>query len=364
MKINFTTSLPLRQVLFLLFGSFLTLVMLISAKHVAADDALTGYQLGRGLQLGDTGLALGGYASSHVEALGKWPASYSLSNLSLFVTWDNGGKFRFFSETEGENVLDVGGKRTLSTAGANLHLERLYIDYLATDSLSVRVGKMLTPIGQWNLIHVDPLVWTTTRPVATTNLFSDYATGLMLQGSVLVGERLLEYSVYSDYSSRLDPTRSDAVAFDNAQGLRLRYHVHDNMQLGFSYADFALMDSSNIRNHLAGLDFAWSYHQFALNSEIVYRNNADELNRNAWQGYIQGVAPITSNVYAVARYEFFDWEKIRYARPASQLLGQAGVVGLAYRPQSPLVFKLEYRTGNNNRELAPDGLFASCSVLF
>ena len=340
-------------------------VCFFNINLVLADDADSGYQLGHGYPLGDTGFALGGYASSHFEGLGKWPASLSISNLSLFVTWDNGGKLRFFSETEGENMLSVGGKRTLSTARANLHLERLYVDYLATDSLSVRIGKILTPVGQWNLIHVDPLVWTTTRPVATTNLFSDYATGVMLQGTVLVGERFLDYSVYSDYSSTLDPTvDSQGLAFDNAQGMRLRYHVNDNLQLGLSYADFALIDSSNTRNHLTGFDLAWSYQRYLVNSEIVYRNNATGVNQNAWQGYVQGVVPLTSSLYAVGRYEFFDWASDWNYRVVNRGMGQAEIVGIAYRPLQPLVFKLEYRTGNNNRELAPGGMFASCSVLF
>lgn len=164
---------------------------------------------------------------------------------------------------------------------------------------------MLTPVGQWNLIHVDPLVWTTTRPVATTNLFSDYATGIMFHGTVLIGERFLDYSVYSDYSSTLDPSPVDGLAFDNAQGMRMRYHATDTLQLGLSYVDFALIDSTHTRNHLLGLDFSWAYQRFAINSEIVYRNNDSTINHNAWQGYIQGVSPFTSSLYAVGRYEFF-----------------------------------------------------------
>jgi hypothetical protein len=322
----------------------------------AADSS---YQLGRGYALGDSGFTLGGYTSSHVEGFGKAPASFSLSSLSLFVSWDSGSKLRFFSETEGENVLQVGGRQTLSTDNTNVHVERLYFDYLATDSLSVRIGKILTPVGQWNLIHVDPLVWTTSRPVATTNLFADYATGLMLQGTVTLGERYLDYSVYSDYSSALDPTRiySDSPVFDNAQGLRLRYHANDNLQLGLSYVDYALLGNASIRNHLTGLDLAWTHERFSLNSEIVYRNNSALINQNNWQGYIQAVNSIVGNIYAIGRYEFFDLLN-------SQALGQAGVMGLAYRPQAPLIFKLEYRTGVNNRQLAPDGLFASFSVLF
>ncbi|WP_347989857.1 hypothetical protein [Methylomonas sp. AM2-LC] len=322
----------------------------------AADSP---YQLGRGYALGDSGLSLGGYSSSHVEGLGKNPASFTLSSLSLFVSWDSGSKLRFFSETEAENILQVGGSQVLNGDSVNVHMERLYFDYLVADSLSLRVGKILTPVGQWNLIHVDPLVWTTSRPVATTHLFADYATGLMLQGTVTLGKRYLDYSVYSDYSSALDPTRiiSESPVFDNAQGLRLRYHANDALQIGLSYADYALLGNASIRNHLTGLDLAWTYAHFTLNSEIVYRNSTALSNQNNWEGYIQGVNPIVGNIYAIGRYEFFD-------RLNAQTLGQVGVMGLAYRPQAPLIFKLEYRTGVNNRQLAADGLFASFSVLF
>jgi hypothetical protein len=202
-----------------------------------------------------------------------------------------------------------------------------------------------------------PLVWTSTRPVATNNLFAEHATGIMLQGVIPLSERSIEYSVYSDYTSSLDPKRGDAPNFDNAQGLRLRYSLYDNLQIGFSYADFALMGDTNSRNHLTGLDLAWSYQRFAINSEIVYRDSNNlSVSQHAWQGYIQGVSPLTESLYAVGRYEFFD--------QAQQQTGEAEVLGLAYRPTPSLVMKVEYRLGKHNRQLAPDGLFASFTVLF
>ena len=350
---------------------------LLLAGAALADDTGKGYRLGRGYSLGDTGIGLGGYASAHAQGFGGTPWSINLNSLSAFVTWDNGGKLRFFSETEAENALTADYGQGLTTGNANLHSERLYLDYLATDSLTVRAGKFLTPVGQWNLIHVDPLVWTTSRPVATTNLFSDYAAGIMLQGTIPIGSRFLEYAAYGDYSSVLDPSRVEGPNFDNAQGMRWRYHLDDSLQIGFSYLDFTLSGGAYTRNHLAGLDFAWSQQRFAVNSEIVYRKTDAEANlnpspaplqgggppaiaqpawRNAWQGYLQGVGPLSESLYLVGRYEFFD-------RAGGQT-GQAEVLGLAYRPQPPLVWKLEYRLGQHNRGLAPDGLLASFSVLF
>lgn len=336
--------------------ALLTAILLIFNSVVSAEESGNGYQLGHGYQLGGTGINLGGYASSHIESFGSSPWSFDVSDLSLFVTWDNGAKLRFFSETEVEDLLSAGEDQSLTAAHANFQLERLYLDYLANDNLTVRIGKILTPIGQWNLIHADPLVWTTTRPVATENLFSEHVTGVMLHGTLPIGEQSLDYAVYGDYSSSLDPRRSESPYFDNALGVRLLYTYNDNLKIGFSYADFALQDSRDTRNQLTGLDFAWAYQRVAVNCEIVYRNNGSALNHNAWQGYIQGVSPLLGSLYAVSRYEFFE--------QINQPLGQVGVLGLAYRPRPPLIWKLEYRQGEHNRDLAPNGLFASFSVLF
>ena len=322
-----------------------------------ADDNVSGYQLGRGYNLGDSGIHLGGYANAQMHSQGMSPTSFAVDDLSLFVSWDNGSKLRYFSETEIEDDLTYREGQALTAKRAKFRLERIYLDYLLNDNVTLRMGKILTPIGQWNLMHANPLVWTTTRPVATSNLFAEHATGIMLQGVIPLGERFIEYSAYGDYTSSLDPVRGDNPNFDNAQGLRLRYSLYDNLQIGFSYADFSLMGKTDNRNHLSGLDLAWSYQRFAVNSEIVYRDTNDpSALQHAWQGYIQGVSPLSASLYAVGRYEFFD--------QAQQKSGEAEVLGLAYRPTPPLVVKVEYRLGKNNRQLAPDGLFASFSLLF
>ena len=336
--------------------AWVTVLSLTLSVAVWAEDTQKGYQLGRGYTLGNSGVHLGGYAGAEIEGLGSTPWSFNINDLSLFVTWDNGSRLRFFSETEVEDLLSAGEHQSLDGRKARFRLERLYLDFLVNDNLAVWLGKILTPVGQWNVIHADPLVWTATRPVATDNLFAEHATGLMLHGNVPIGEHSLEYSVYGDYSSALEPSRTEPPFFDNALGTHLRYTIDDDLKIGFSYVDFALQSSASIRNHLAGFDFAWIHQRYAINSEIVYRNNDAKTNNNAWQGYLQGVSPIVGNFYAVGRYEFFD-------QPSKQF-GQLGVLGIAYRPIPPLVWKIEYRIGEHNRDLAPDGLFSSLSVLF
>jgi hypothetical protein len=332
-------------------------VLAISSNAVLAQDSDNAYQLGRGYKLGNTGIQLGGYASFHGAGFGDSPWSLELSDLSLFVTWDTGSKLRFFSEIEIEEGLHVGQYTGLTTRDGYFKLERLYLDYLVNDRVTVRIGKMLTPVGQWNLLHVDPLLWTTTRPVATENLFSEHVSGVMVHGTIPFGDQSVDYSVYGDYSSTLDARPITGVSnFDNALGARLRYNISDDLQIGLSYSDFTLQGRTNSRSHLLGLDGAWTYQRFAFNSEIVYRYNDVEINQHVWQGYIQGVSALKGHVYGVARYEFFD--------QVNGQLGQVGVLGLAYHPRPPLIWKLEYRLGTNNRYLAPDGVFASFAVLF
>lgn len=354
------SSLTLKWLKPALANYFVVLLLTVCGLAIAnpsfAEGSNNGYQLGRGYGIDDTGIRLGGYASTHLNGFGETPWAFDISDLSLFVTWDNGSRLRFFSEVEAEDAMSAGEHQGLTTKTAGFRLERLYLDYLVSDRLTVRIGKILTPIGQWNQIHADPLVWTTNRPVATDNLFSEHATGIMLHGNIPIGKRSLDYSVYADYSASLELRRSESSVFDNALGFRLRYNINDQLKIGLSYADFALQDSVNTRNHLVGLDLAWSYRRFAVNSEIVYRNNDSTLDNNAWQGYIQGVSPIAGDFYGVGRYEFFDQANAKF--------GQVGVFGLAYRPIPPLVFKLEYQLGQHNRALAPDGLFTSFAVLF
>ena len=329
--------------------NILLAALLVLAAPAWAD---TDYRLGRGYRVGDTGWRLGGYASIGAEAPhgGDW--SLQANDLSLFLSWDRGGRFRFFSELEVGDAIHAGEKHGLSTSEAHFEFERGYLDAILTDWTTLRLGKFLTPIGRWNLIHADPLVWTATRPLATEDLFAKNANGAMLHGNLPVGGQTLEYAVYADFTNTLDPHRSDDP-FDHAYGGHLLYSIDEHLQLGMSYAAFEHEWNNNGVHHLVGLEGLWSRNQYELSGEWVFRSGK---NRDAWQGFVQGVAPLGAHWYAVGRYELFGAER--------QPLGQAGVFGLALRPIPPLVWKVEYRLGTNNEQKLPDGLFGSFAVLF
>lgn len=325
--------------------------MLWPIVPAAETDGIAGYRLGRGYALGDTGIRLGGYASVAAAAPRSGPWAFDVNDLSLFTTWES-GNWRFFSETEISEVLTAGEHQGLSTRHAQFELERLYLDHVFDDAISVRFGKFLTPIGRWNLIHADPLVWTTTRPVATYRLFSRNATGLMLHGGFPVSGQRLDYAAYGTFTDSLDPYKSENP-FENAVGGHLLYSATDNLELGMSYANYTLHEEPQGRFNLVGIEGFWSYRHFEIDSEWVYRSGG---NQGLVQGFVQGVAPLVSHWYLVGRYEYFQQQQA----PA----GQVGVFGLAFRPIPPLVWKVEYRLGTNSSVTAPDGLYGSFAVLF
>ena len=336
-----------------IFNLFIALS--VGAISIAAADVDSAYRLGSGYPVSDTGLRIGGYASAQIGAPHTAPKHFEVSDLSLFLTWDNGSRLRFFSELEAGDALSASEHQSLGAQNAHFEFERGYIDALVNNNLTVRIGKFLTPIGQWNVIHAAPLVWTSSRPVVTENLFSTHVSGLMLHGSISVAERQLEYSVYGDISDNIDPHRSQGP-FENAIGAHLRYFLDDTLQIGASLSHFALNEPLPVRYYLSGLDIAWSYQKFELNSEIVFRASDHAYIKNTWQGFVQTVVPVSRHWFVVGRYEFFE--------QVQEQTGQVGVLGLAYRPLPPVIWKLEYQLGTHNEIVAPDGLSASFAVLF
>jgi hypothetical protein len=324
-------------------------------------DTEPNYQWGRGLSVPQIDLTLGGYVSASFKQMPSQQNIAALDDLSLFMTWSPHDRVRFFSEIELEDWLSSQGVSHLSTA---LKIERLYVDFLATDSFKVRLGKFLTPFGIWNVIHASPLVWTTVRPLATNKqVFPSHASGLLLNAVFVVNEQNLDVSAYIDNSTRLDP-RGDEYNFDHAFGGRIRYEIFTQFQIGLSYLAFKNSANSHLsRNHLWGVDMLWKKNDYELQMEFSHRTSADRQGKES-NFYLQGVVPLPVNahLFAVGRYEYFAGD---YQLDSNQIHGtaQIGLIGLTWRPYTPLVFKAEYRF-SNLEQMAPSGFFTSLSMLF
>ncbi len=338
------------------------------ALSLAAEAMRSGYELGRGLPVGESGLVLGGYASLKYVHLDETPAKTEISDLSLFLHWEGGGRWQAFTELEiGEPLVYKNGN--LTTDKAEFELERAYVDYLYSDRLSFRLGKSLTPIGYWNSIHADPLIWTVSRPLTTDAGFSHYITGLILQGNIPRERGVWNYRFYLDNSVALDPRPDNPSptgkripgleigAFDHARGMHLQYMPDsEQWQFGLSLSHFGIEGYKGHKT-LIGFDFLWKSSALELSGEAIYRRDSLNQERDERGGFLQAVRPLVPRWYAVGRYERFKDKAIAGEVETLSL-------GVAWKPHPATILKLEKRLGKDNDQLAPDGIFASMAVLF
>jgi hypothetical protein len=349
----------LAQYLFiLLFAVLLGDLLLVPsslAQDVTPPQSPWEYHLGQGLRVGNSGFTLGGYGSVRVEDLRRHSPQLTLSALSLFVSWDTGTRVRFFSEVELEDVAVTREKRSFDARDHGVELERLYADVYLVKAATLRLGKFLTPVGRWNLIHADPLVWTTSRPLITSQPFASNTTGGMLYGSLRPFGRDLDYSVYLEATDDLDPDHREGP-FSEAAGIHLTTPLGPT-KLGFSYANFQRGQEGKERENLFGLDLLWTHQLQELTGEFLYRLGTRGPGRDEWGLFVQGVAPLSTRLFAVGRYEFFDPKGIA---PGVHLW----LAGLAFRPLAPLILRTEYSFTRDNTSKVPEGFAASVSLLF
>lgn len=328
----------------------------IASTDVGFDPMAQRYQLGHGLRLGDSGFVLGGYATASLAEHAEAGDNARLDSLSGFLWWDGGGRWHAFSELEAENAI-VADDDHATTRQAELELERLYVDYTASDLIKLRGGKFLTPVGRWNLIHASPLVWTTARPLITEKTFPTNATGAMVYGTLPWTEDGVEYSVYYSPGEELARDK-DIDTFEEAVGAHLSFSPLPHLHAGVSYVNFEQRRSPDEHRNLYAFDAVWSWHRYEISGEYHYRltqSGPDDRDERGF--YVQAVAPLGERLYAVGRYESF--HRSGAERDVNIYLG-----GFNYRLRPALIFKAEYSRATDNDLDVRDGLLGSIAVLF
>lgn len=341
---------------------FCPAALLLAALPGFADDGqpdastirLGNYELGRGLPLGDSGVTVGGYATARYDDVRGRDSRLTADHLSLMLWWEGSGRFKFFSEADLEEGFAT--RRAGADEERFLALERFYLDYAFSDSVNIRLGKYLTPIGRWNQIHADPLVWTTSRPMVTQAVFPLTATGGMVQGTLSLGGREMDYAVFLSAGTELRRKPAEDP-FSEARGVHLNLPVSDALQVGLSVADFEQESTRGQRKRLAGVDFMWSRQRWEITGEGIYRRSSEGATQAEKGGFVQIVAPLGGRLYAVARVE-----ALRLA--ATDKTSRNWVAGLNYRYNRALSLKAEVVGGSHLQEGTPEGFLASLSVLF
>ncbi len=311
------------------------------------------YAPGRGLRFGRTGFAIGGYGDLQLDRAEGDPARLALDDLSFFFIWDPVPRLHLFTETELEQALSIDTNGRGGTRDAEFTVERVYGDYLVSDHLGLRLGKFLTPVGRWNLIHAQPLVWTTSRPLATVLPFDLQTTGAMLFGTFYPAGGSLTYMLHGQFVDQFQ-REPEGLPADRSAGARLQYDAGEGWSAGASY--YAFEEQHDAWHHLGGLDLLARYGPVEVMGEFVFED-APGSSAHQWGLYVQPVIEVARGLYLVGRYEHFAQ---RQPDPEVNLF----VLGTAYRPAPWIVLKLEYLIADHRAERSPPGLRSSVAVLF
>ncbi|MFK2876858.1 porin [Rhodanobacter hydrolyticus] len=325
------------------------------------------YTLGQGLYFPSTGLRIGGYADFNFYDVQGTKTSYNVHDFSLFLTQDIGAQWQLFTEIDAANPVTSRGRTDVDDA--ELDVERLYVDYHANPYVNFRFGKFLTPVGEWNLVHADPLTWTISRPLSTSAAFALHATGAMMFGTLPVHGNDLDYWVFADDTKNLRIGDDQDNAYTNfgttetlqnnfrqAVGGRVLYHLFgDSLSVGASALSYEL-ESPRDKYFLSGLDFSWTTHYIDFTGEAIYRSSTDR-RPDERGGFVQTEIPLWRRFYLIERYE-------RYRSSTPEQTSTIRTTAINFKPIEGIVLKIEYRDGNHNLLLAPTGWLASAAILF
>lgn len=311
------------------------------------------YTPGRGLRLGNTGFTLGGYTNVNLTRDEGGPGRLGLDDLSFFAIWHPHPRVHFFSELEFENLLAIDTRGRGGTNGWYYNTERLFGDLLLSDQVALRLGKFLTPVGRWNVIHAQPLVWTTSRPLATRLPFGPHTTGALLSGWLDAPKGTLTGAMYGQFVDQLDPSVEAQMA-NRSCGARLEYGAWSGWSIAASYLAFS-PDAPGVQpaspwKQLAGVDTLVRRGRLEVMGEFAWE-------RGQWGLYVQPAVELFDHVYLVTRYEHYD-------QAGAQPTVDIGVAGLAWRPFPYLIVKTEYLFSRNRAEESPPGFRSSVALLF
>ncbi|MEE9615218.1 MAG: outer membrane beta-barrel protein [Thermodesulfobacteriota bacterium] len=332
-------------------GVLLSAVLLVCTfsaplPALGEDGGGSGYKLGEGIKLWNTGLRLGGYVILEYEDAKHEEAYFKLDDLSFFVFGDISKRWTFFSEIEDEDPVKVPMKGK-STSHENWQIERLYADYLYSDNLTVRVGKFLTPVGTWNEIHAAPLVWTTSRPAVTFAPFPEFITGVQLLGEFTAGDEEFSYSATFQNNESINE-RTGYRRTHIYYGGRIRWLASPRLEIGVPAAYYVEYEVDD-KVYLTGLDLTWKGRSMEVRGEATYGHV--KLYRGGhsreYGYYLQGVYDITEKLSLIGRHEY-----MRARDDAGDY--KAFTFGAAYKPRPPIVFKIEYQTRSGSLELEED----------
>ena len=322
-------------------------ILLSFFLFLQADD----YELGRGVKLHDA-INLGGYFSVDYQK-GERIKQFRLDDVAFLAYGTLAPNLTYMAEFEAAPFYTKNYLTNTSGTDHKFHHERFYLNYEYSELFNFRAGKLITPIGYWNLEPINVLRNTSSNPLFSTEMFPKLLTGLDISGAFY--DYNLQYHIFMQKNEDLD---KDYINIQNKHffGFSLEYEAFEDFYIGGSLANY-IIDRTQKDVDLLEFHFKYDAYPFALQSEAVY-NKVDNPLKSSKTDQLAAYSQVMYNFNMqhalIGRYEYFDDNE-------NNRFNHIGVVGYSYRPWYSVSFKLEHQM-NSDSTLSKS--VASFSVLF
>ena len=151
-------------------------------------------------------LTLGGYGEIHANFSDGGNSTFDIHRLVLYAGYEFADWIRLVSETELEHAFVSSG------SGGEISIEQLYVDFLLSDPVNIRAGRILAPLGIINQHHEPTLFFGVERPSFAHDIIP---TTWSLDGIGVFGSPLswLTYEAYV-------VAGLNGSGFDGSEGIR------------------------------------------------------------------------------------------------------------------------------------------------
>ncbi|MFV1921223.1 MAG: hypothetical protein ACMZ63_01245 [Methylotenera sp.] len=301
------------------------------------------------------GFNVGGYSSAGLTLERDQEARAALNEVSLLVTWNGDSRLSFFGELELENPLSWNDDRQFHSKESRFDLERLYFDYNISEKVNFRAGRFLTPNSRWNLLHAPPLVWTSTRPLATTRLFPEGTNGAMIFGALPFMDGAFEYKVFAELLEDQEQD-DDELEFEHVKGVRLSYKKQSDIGISFLSFQEKDLDSSY---RMLGLDFVTHLSTIEISGEAFQR--FDTRNKDGGSGaYLQSAVPLNN----LGLDDWYWITRIETLQRPNEGSSERWLIGTTWRVKPQQLLKFEFTGGSGDQPESPRGFLTSFALFF
>jgi hypothetical protein len=322
----------------------ISLIGLVYALHAEP------YQLGRGVPISDT-LNVGGYFSSEFES-NHQSNNLTLDDIAIMAYGDINPMLSYFSEFEAIDFYHKNFSNESEGSNKKLHVERFYGDLWMSDSINLRFGKQITPIGYWNMEPINVLRDTTSNPLYSMLLFPKFLTGADLNGYIPQTQGV-RYHLFGQNNHDLD---EEYINIPNTHffGFALENEISTDWSNGGSIGEYITKTNQRTRFIQAGAKYDDIHWQVLTEGLIAKSEYPEQTEKYALSGYAQAMYRYTEEHAVIARYEYLNDHHTDYK-------DNIFILGYSYRPLYPVSLKGEYQWHSQNDE---NRALFSFSVLF